>query len=92
MLNIRLHTSNKYLNPLHPDFTFNRETSRLVCAVKQMTGFYTKYNNGLKWFKFIFRHLRKGNKNQLICYFEKAFPPYLPAYRQCYSIQQVLVR
>ena len=39
-------------NPLHLSVAFDIETSHLISTAKKMTGFYMKYNNGLKWFKY----------------------------------------
>ena len=39
----------KPINPFQPSFVFHTETSHLFCSGKQMTGFYTKRNAGLKW-------------------------------------------
>ena len=36
-------------NPFQPSVAFHLETSRLTCTTNQMTGFYMKYNTGLKW-------------------------------------------
>ena len=37
------------MKPFQPSFTFHIETSHLIYATNQMTGFYMKCNNGLKW-------------------------------------------
>ena len=37
----------KHLNPYQPSVPFHIETY-LFCSAKQITGFYMKYNNGLK--------------------------------------------
>ena len=39
------------VNLFQPNDTCHKETSHLVCTAKQMTGFYMKYNIGLKWVK-----------------------------------------
>ena len=36
-------------NPFQPSMTFNEETSHLFCSAKQITGFYMKHTNKLKW-------------------------------------------
>ena len=38
-------------NPFQPSVEFHIETSHLFCRAKQMTGFYMKHKNGLKWAK-----------------------------------------
>ena len=38
-------------NPFQPSVEFHIETSHLFCRAKQMTGFYMKHKNGLKWVK-----------------------------------------
>ena len=35
-------------NPFQPDVAFHTETSHLICATKQITGFYLKCNTALK--------------------------------------------
>ena len=35
--------------PFQPSVAFHIETSHLFCRTKQMTGFYVKRSNGLKW-------------------------------------------
>ena len=39
------------INLFLPSATFHIETSHLICSANQMTGFYTKWNNGLTWVK-----------------------------------------
>ena len=41
----------KDLNLFYPSVSYHIETSYLICAENQMTGFYMKYNTGLKWVK-----------------------------------------
>ena len=41
----------KCMNLFQPSAAFRIETNHLICSVKQMTGFYTKRNSGLKCFK-----------------------------------------
>ena len=38
-----------FINPFQPSIVFNKETSHLFCSAKQMTGFYMRHSNGLKW-------------------------------------------
>ena len=37
------------VNPFQPSIAFHVETSHLICFANQITGFYMKCNNGLKW-------------------------------------------
>ena len=37
------------MKPFQPSVTFHIDTCHLICATNQMTGFYIKCNNGLKW-------------------------------------------
>ena len=39
----------KCCHPFHPTVAFHIETSHLICAVNQITGFCIKCNTGLKW-------------------------------------------
>ena len=39
------------INPFQPSIAFHIETCHLFCRAKQKTGFYMKYNTGLKWVK-----------------------------------------
>ena len=39
------------INPFQPIVAFHIETSPLICSTNQMTSFYIKCNNGLKWIK-----------------------------------------
>ena len=41
--------SGKYLNPSQSSAAFHITTSHLIYTENQMTGFYMKYNSGLKW-------------------------------------------
>ena len=41
------------VNPLEPSVAFHIETSHFIDNAKQMTGFYMKCNNGLKWFNLL---------------------------------------
>ena len=38
-----------FFNQFKPSAAFHIETSQLFCFAKQVTGFYMKSNNGLKW-------------------------------------------
>ena len=38
-----------FLNPFQPSVAFHIVTSHLICNANQMTGFYMKRNNWLKW-------------------------------------------
>ena len=40
-----------FMNPFESSVAFHLEISHLICSANQITGFYTKYNTGLKWFK-----------------------------------------
>ena len=37
------------INPLQPSVAFHIETNQLICKTNQLTGFYMKYNTGLRW-------------------------------------------
>ena len=39
------------VNPFQSNVAFHIETSHLICTTNQKTGFYLKYNTGLKWVK-----------------------------------------
>ena len=41
----------KTFNPFLPSVAFHIGTSHLICSVNQISGFYMKYNTGLKWVK-----------------------------------------
>ena len=38
-----------FINQFQPRFALYVETSHLICCANQMTGFYMKYNTGIKW-------------------------------------------
>ena len=46
-----------WINPFQPSVTFHIETSHLICSAKQITGFYMKYNTGLKELSFLSSHV-----------------------------------
>ena len=37
------------INQFQTSVSFHMETIHLICSGNQMTGFYIKYNDGLKW-------------------------------------------
>ena len=43
------HDPRNNFNPSQPGVAFHVETSHLIYTENQMTGFYMKYNSGLKW-------------------------------------------
>ena len=45
----------KFVSLFRSSAAFYIETSHLICTANQITGFYIKYNTGLKW----------GNKKRL---------------------------
>ena len=45
----QIYQESSYVNPFQPIVAFFIETNNLICNVKQMTGFYMKYNTGLKY-------------------------------------------
>ena len=60
-------------NLFQPSVAFHIETSHLFSRAKQMTGFYMKFNNALKWVskidfqdsaKFPIEYWKQGNKAQ----------------------------
>ena len=46
---ILLRQNAAHINPFQPSDAFHIDTSHLICTLNQMTGFYMKYNTGLKW-------------------------------------------